>query len=96
MFLAITREVSRSIINCELTHLAREPIDRVELVANGSVIHTFPVEKNSSRYSGKASFDPSRYSWVAARSFLRRGPTIRLAHTGPVSASASGRMERNL
>ena len=27
MLLAITREVSRSIINCELTHLARTPID---------------------------------------------------------------------
>ncbi len=27
MFLAITREVSRSILNCELTHLARLPID---------------------------------------------------------------------
>ena len=27
MFLAITREVSRSIIHCELTHLARIPID---------------------------------------------------------------------
>ncbi len=27
MQLAITREVSRSIVNCELTHLARQPID---------------------------------------------------------------------
>jgi dimethylargininase len=27
MFLAITREVSRSIVNCELTHLSRTPID---------------------------------------------------------------------
>ena len=27
MLLAITREVSRSILNCELTHLARTPID---------------------------------------------------------------------
>ncbi len=27
MILAITREVSRSIVNCELTHLARTPID---------------------------------------------------------------------
>src|SRR5512142_2595855 len=27
MLLAITREVSRSIIHCELTHLARTPID---------------------------------------------------------------------
>lgn len=27
MLIAITREVSRSIINCELTHLARTPID---------------------------------------------------------------------
>ena len=27
MQIAITREVSRSIIHCELTHLARSPID---------------------------------------------------------------------
>jgi dimethylargininase len=27
MFIAVTREVSRSIINCELTHLVRAPID---------------------------------------------------------------------
>src|SRR5512142_2746174 len=27
MLLAITRAVSRSIVNCELTHLARTPID---------------------------------------------------------------------
>jgi dimethylargininase len=27
MFIAITRQVSRSIVNCELTHLARTPID---------------------------------------------------------------------
>ena len=27
MKIAITREVPRSIINCELTHLARTPID---------------------------------------------------------------------
>ncbi len=27
MSIAITREVSRSIVNCELTHLARTPID---------------------------------------------------------------------
>ena len=61
--------------------IAREPIDRVELVANGSVIHTFPVQANASRYNGKVSFDPTRYSWVAARSFLKRGPTVRLAQT---------------
>jgi dimethylargininase len=33
MLIALTREVSRSIVNCELTHLEREPIDLARAVA---------------------------------------------------------------
>jgi hypothetical protein len=82
LFLTTRRDGKR--IEASVEVIAREPIDRVELVANGSVIHAFPAKGDSNRYSGKFSFDPSRYSWIAARSFLKRGPTIRLAHTGPV------------
>jgi hypothetical protein len=64
--------------------LAREPIDRVEIVANGKVIHRFSVRAGAKQFHGDFSFDPGNYSWVAARCFLKPGATIRLAHSGPV------------
>jgi len=69
--------------------LAREPIDRVELVANASLIHSFPLKPGATRFQGKFALDPNRYSWVAARCFLKRGSSIRLAHSAPVYLPAN-------
>ncbi|MFZ5905244.1 MAG: dimethylarginine dimethylaminohydrolase family protein [Chloroflexota bacterium] len=48
MLIAITREVSRSILNCELTHLARTPIDveraRAQHAQYVTALHTLGVE----------------------------------------------------
>jgi hypothetical protein len=71
-------------IEASIEVLAREPIARVELVANGSVIHSFPVKSDSKQFKGKFSFDAGGYSWMAARAYLKSGPAIRLAHSGPV------------
>ncbi len=63
---------------------AREPIDRIELVANGEVIQWAPVPPDTRDYTAEFTFDPAAYTWVAARCFLRTGDTIRLAHSSPV------------
>lgn len=63
---------------------AREPLDRIEIVANGRIIRWFPVPPGTLDYKAEFSFDPAHYSWVAARCFLRPGVTIRMAHTSPV------------
>ena len=57
---------------------AREPIDRIEIVANGGVVKRFDAS------SGEFTLDPSRHTWVAARCFLKSDDTIRFAHTSPV------------
>lgn len=63
---------------------AREPIDRIELVANGKVIDWAPAPPGTLDYQADFTVDPRKYSWVAARCFLRTAETIRLAHSSPV------------
>jgi hypothetical protein len=63
---------------------AREPIDRIELVANGEVIQWAPVPPGTLDYKAEFTFDSQDYTWVAARCFLRTADTIRLAHSSPV------------
>ena len=63
---------------------SREPIERVEIVANGRVIEQFEVEPNQTSYSMKLVMDSGVHSWVAARCFVKSDHTIRLAHSRPV------------
>jgi len=63
---------------------AREPLDRIELVANGEVIQWAPVPPDTLDCKAEFTFDPKDYTWVAARCFLRTADTIRLGHSTPV------------
>ncbi len=63
---------------------SREPIERVEIVANGRVIKQFEVAPNQISYSTKLVMDSGVHSWVAARCFVKSDDTIRLAHSRPV------------
>ncbi len=63
---------------------AREPIDRVELVANGRILRTFTMEAGTREWQGEAAFDAGSHSWIAARCFLKSGITVRMAHSSPV------------
>jgi len=66
---------------------AREPIDRIEIVANGEVVQQFAPKPGSLSFRTEFAFDPKNHSWVAARCFLKLGSTIRLAHSSPVYLS---------
>jgi len=63
---------------------AAEPIDRVEVVADGEVIQWYPLEAGTVNFQAELSFDPQNYAWIAARCFLRGGDTLRFAHTSPI------------
>ena len=63
---------------------AREPIDRVEIVANGKIIQTLKPTAGALNFAAKVQLDLERYSWVAARCFLRHEETVRFAHTAPI------------
>jgi hypothetical protein len=82
LFLTTKREGSKLKASVEV--VAREPIDRVELVANGRVINRVDLKADVRQYRHEFSVPAADYSWLAARCFLKRGATIRLAHSSPV------------
>jgi hypothetical protein len=57
---------------------AREPIDQVEIIANGRVV----ASSADSRLETEIA--PKNYTWLAARCNLVTTSTLRLAHTNPV------------
>jgi hypothetical protein len=63
--------------------IAREPIQVIELVANGQVIEKFvpPARARKARHTFK--IDAKAHSWVAVRSFVGTPDIIRLAHSNP-------------
>jgi hypothetical protein len=57
---------------------AREPIDRVEVVANGRTVAGVAGSKL------ETEIEPKNYTWLAARCTLKTEFTIRFAHTNPI------------
>ncbi len=63
---------------------SRDPIESVELVANGKVIQSFTPEPGQTSFQTELSMDSGFHSWVAVRCFVRAEETIRMAHSRPV------------
>jgi hypothetical protein len=70
--------VDPGVLSAVVSATAREPIDRVEIVANGEIIADGP----GGQLEQKISLDG--YSWVIARCYLAPGDTVRLAHSSPI------------
>jgi hypothetical protein len=64
--------------------LSREPLDRIEIVANGKILQTFPAPGNKTEFHTTMEMQEWLYSWVAARCFSRNDSTIRMAHSRPI------------
>ncbi len=64
--------------------VARGPLDRIEIVANGKVIETFRAPEGKTEFHTTMEMQEGPYSWVAARCFERNESTIRMAHSRPI------------
>jgi hypothetical protein len=63
---------------------SNDPIEKVEIVANGKVVRSIEPGGSRRAYSTELSLDLGAHSWVAARCFVKADHTIRLAHSRPV------------
>lgn len=64
--------------------LSRDPIERVEIVANGTVVQSW--KPRSRRFRSKVRVEGAgRHSWVAARAYSVNDLTVRLGHTAPLA-----------
>jgi len=70
-------------VACEVR--SPEPIEKVEIVRNGSVIQTFtnPSMTNDT-FVTQARVPVNGTCWIAARCFEKREDTVRFAHTAPI------------
>jgi hypothetical protein len=64
--------------------LAREPIERVEIVANGAVLRSFTPDAGARAFRTKFAVPLKGNTWAAARCFVKAENTVRLAHSAPV------------
>jgi hypothetical protein len=64
--------------------VSREPLDRIEIVANGKIIETFQAPDNKTEFHTTMEMLDGAHSWVAARCFARNDSTIRVAHSQPI------------
>ncbi len=71
-------------IHVDVSSKAREPIARVEIVANGKVIQTWTPGARATHFHVQANLDDGGYTWIAARCFLNTSYTVRLAHSSPI------------
>ncbi len=73
---------SGAALKVKVEALAREVIDRVEIVANGEIVES--VSPGAKSFRQDFMVNPERHSWLAVRCWLKQGETIRLAHSAPV------------
>ncbi len=71
-------------VRIELDARAREPLETVEIVANGQVMEQFPVHRGEQRFQAESVIDGSRHTWLAVRCFGKSDSTVRMAHTAPI------------
>jgi hypothetical protein len=82
--LLVTSKNAASQIEIDASALAREPIDRMELVANGRIVETIRAPANANQMKTRFRIDRSKYSWCVVRCFLKTPDNIRLAHSSPI------------
>ncbi len=63
---------------------SREPLEKVEIIANGVIIETFSAPPGQTKLQTEVTIRSGLYTWVAARAFVQNDDTIRLAHSQPV------------
>ena len=93
--LFITSTIGHTKADIEAAAEAREPIDRMELLADGQIVTSIPAPAGAKRMTARFSLDPRSYSWCAVRCFLRTPGNIRLAHSSPIylSGKCDGRAD---
>ena len=90
-----TTELPGRKIRLSVDALSREPLDRIEIVANGKILETFPAPGNKTEFHTTLEMQEGPHSWVAARCFTRNGDTIRMAHSRPVYLKGTWNMQED-
>jgi hypothetical protein len=71
-------------VNIDVEATTMRPLDRVEVLFKGRVVHTSREPDSSGKWHARFTSDVGESGWFVARCFERAGSTIRFAHTSPI------------
>ena len=71
-------------VNIEVEAATMQPLDRVEVLFKGRVVHTSRAPDSSGKWRARFASEVGESGWFVARCFERAGSTIRFAHTSPI------------
>ena len=71
-------------VSIEVEAGTMQPLDRVEVLFKGRVVHTSREPNSSGRWRIRFTIEVGESGWFVARCFERAGSTIRFAHTSPI------------
>ena len=63
---------------------AREPLERIEIVANGQVIEQFLPSQGERSFQAERTLEAGHHTWLAVRCYVKSQSTIRMAHSRPI------------
>ena len=76
-------------VRVEINACAREPLESIEIVANGQVIEEFLAHEGEQRFQAELTLDGRRHTWVAVRCFGKSESSVRMAHTRPIPVAGT-------
>ena len=79
-----TVELSDQRVRLTIDVRSRDPLDRIEIVANGRVVRMFQVPEGETSFDAEVAMESSEQTWAAVRCFAKSDSTIRMAHSKPV------------
>jgi hypothetical protein len=79
-------------VSIEVEAATMQPLDRVEVLFKGRVVHTSREPDSSGQWRARFTSEVGESGWFVARCFERAGSTIRFAHTSPIYVKFEGDM----
>jgi hypothetical protein len=63
---------------------AREPLEKIEIVANGQVIGQFLAPQGARSFQAERTLAGGHHTWLAVRCYGKTESTVRMAHSRPI------------
>jgi hypothetical protein len=86
---SVSRADAEVTVVCEIN--SRDPIDRLEIIRDGAVVHTVRPEISDNHARVEVRVPVAQSGWIAARCFEPSTDTERFAHTAPIFLDVPGR-----
>ena len=63
---------------------ARDPLEKIEIVANGQIIEQFLAPQGARSFQAERTLEAGHHTWLAVRCYVKSESTIRMAHSRPI------------